>query len=108
MSDHIVWIVLFPMFGAVVCALSGAISKRLCYPAAIYFRWCFLFGHLCILFFRQLNLPFMKSHILGGWSLDLFPRGVGIEFRADLLGALITLVVTGVGLIVTLYSKVLS
>ena len=46
------------------------------------------------------------SYILGGWSLDLYPRGVGIEFRADLLGALIALVVTGVGLIVSLYSKV--
>ena len=46
------------------------------------------------------------SYILGGWTLDLFPRGVGIEFRADLLGALITVVVTGVGLIVSMYSKV--
>ena len=45
------------------------------------------------------------SYILGGWVLDLYPRGVGIEFRADLLGALIVLVVLGVGLIVTIYSK---
>ena len=39
---------------------------------------------------------------LGSRSLS---KGVGIEFRADLLGALIVLVVLGVGLIVTIYSK---
>jgi multicomponent Na+:H+ antiporter subunit D len=45
------------------------------------------------------------SYILGGWTLDSYPRGVGIEFRADLLGALITLIVLGVGLLVAIYSK---
>ena len=57
--------------------------------------------------FQAIESPLHQvSYIQGGWTLDLFPRGVGIEFRADLLGALITLVVTGVGLIVVLYSKV--
>ena len=106
MSDHIVWIVLFPLFGAVVCALSGAISKRLCYPAAILSMVFSVWASVHTLF-QAIESPIHEiSYILGGWSLDLFPRGVGIEFRADLLGALITLVVTGVGLIVTLYSKV--
>ena len=36
---------------------------------------------------------------------DKYPRGVGIEFHADILGILITLVVLGVGLIVAVYSK---
>ena len=106
MSDHIIWIVLFPMFGAVVCALSGAFSKRLCYPAAVFSMVFSVWASVHTLL-QSIQSPVHEiSYILGGWSLDLFPRGVGIEFRADLLGALITLVVTGVGLIVTLYSKV--
>ena len=89
MSDHIVWIVLFPMFGAVVCALSGAISKRLCYPAAILSMVLSVWASVNTLF-QAIESPIHEiSYILGGWSLDLFPRGVGIEFRADLLLSLI-------------------
>ena len=36
------------------------------------------------------------SYVFGGWIIDSFPRGVGIEFRADLMAALITLIVLGV------------
>ncbi len=106
MSDHIVWIVLFPLFGAVACALSGALSKKLCYPISVISMIASVWASVHTLM-QAIESPVHEiSYILGGWSLDLFPRGVGIEFRADLLGALITLVVTGVGLIVTLYSKV--
>ena len=41
----------------------------------------------------------------GGWNADAYPRGVGIEFRADYLGTLIMLVVVGVAFLVALYSK---
>ena len=106
MSDHIVWIVLFPLLGSVVCALSGAISKKICYPASILSMVLSVWASVQTLL-QAIQSPVHEiSYILGGWSLDLFPRGVGIEFRADLLGGLITLVVTGVGLIVALYSKV--
>jgi multicomponent Na+:H+ antiporter subunit D len=106
MSDSIVWIVLFPLFGAVACALGGAISKRICYPVSVLSMIATVWVSIDTLF-QAIECPVHEvSYILGGWSLDLFPRGVGIEFRADLLGALIALVVTGVGLIVALYSKV--
>ena len=35
MSDHIVWVVLFPLFGAVACALAGTWSKKICYPVSV-------------------------------------------------------------------------
>ncbi|MDB3957906.1 proton-conducting transporter membrane subunit [Opitutales bacterium] len=106
MSDSIVWIVLFPLFGAVACALGGALSKKICYPVSVLSMLATVWVSVDTLF-QAIESPVHEvSYILGGWSLDLFPRGVGIEFRADLLGALIALVVTGVGLIVALYSKV--
>ncbi len=106
MTDHIIWILLFPLFGAVLCALSGGLSKKICYPVSIFSMLGSVWASVCTLI-QAIESPVHEvSYILGGWSLDLYPRGVGIEFRADLLGALIALVVTGVGLIVSLYSKV--
>ena len=106
MTDHIIWILLFPLFGAVLCALSGGVSKKICYPVSIFSMLGSVWASVCTLI-QAIESPVHEvSYILGGWSLDLYPRGVGIEFRADLLGALIALVVTGVGLIVSLYSKV--
>ncbi len=106
MTDHIIWILLFPLLGAVLCALSGGLSKKICYPVSIFSMLGSVWASVCTLI-QAIESPVHEvSYILGGWSLDLYPRGVGIEFRADLLGALIALVVTGVGLIVSLYSKV--
>jgi len=106
MSDQIVWILLFPLIGAVLCSLSGVISKKVCYPISVLSMLASVWASVNTLM-QAIESPVHEvSYILGGWSLDLFPRGVGIEFRADILGGLITLVVTGVGLLVTLYSKV--
>ena len=106
MSDQIVWILLFPLIGAVLCSLSGVISKKVCYPISVLSMLASVWSSVNTLM-QAIESPVHEvSYILGGWSLDLFPRGVGIEFRADILGGLITLVVTGVGLLVTLYSKV--
>ncbi len=105
MSDLIVWIVLFPLFGAVFCSLAGAWSRRICYPVAVLSMLGSVWASVETLMQAILSPVHEVSYLLGGWSLDLFPRGVGIEFRADLLGALIALVVTGVGLIVSIYSK---
>ena len=106
MSDSIVWIVLFPLIGAVACALLGSFSKKICYPVSIISMFFSVWASIQTLMEAIDSSDHQVSYILGGWTLDLFPRGVGIEFRADLLGALITLVVTGVGLIVSMYSKV--
>ena len=106
MSDSIVWIVLFPLIGAVACALLGSFSKRICYPVSVLSMVLSVWASIQTLIQAMDSSDHQISYILGGWSLDFFPRGVGIEFRADLLGALITLVVTGVGLIVSMYSKV--
>ena len=106
MSDSIVWIVLFPLIGAVACALLGSFSKKICYPVSIISMFFSVWASIQTLMQTIDSSDHQVSYILGGWTLDLFPRGVGIEFRADLLGALITLVVTGVGLIVSMYSKV--
>lgn len=106
MGDQIVWILLFPLIGAVFCSLSGVISKKVCYPISVLSMLGSVWASVNTLM-QAIESPVHEvSYILGGWSLDLFPRGVGIEFRADILGGLITLVVTGVGLLVTLYSKV--
>jgi multicomponent Na+:H+ antiporter subunit D len=106
MSNSIVWIVLFPLIGAVACALLGSFSKKICYPVSIISMFFSVWVSIQTLMQAIDSSDHHVSYILSGWSLDLFPRGVGIEFRADLLGALITLVVTGVGLIVSMYSKV--
>jgi len=105
-SDSIVWIVLFPLIGAVACALLGSFSKKICYPVSIISMFFSVWASIQTLMQAIDSSDHQVSYILGGWTLDLFPRGVGIEFRADLLGALITLVVTGVGLLVSMYSKV--
>ena len=105
MENAIAWIFIFPLFGAVACALVGMRQSKLCYPISglsmLGATWA---GAETLM--QAVQSPVHEvSYILGGWTLDAFPRGVGIEFRADLLGALITLVVLGVGLIVSLYSK---
>jgi len=106
MSDSIVWIVLFPLLGAVICTLFGTFSKKLCYPVSVLSMALSVWASVKTLIQAMHSSDHQVSYILGGWSLDLFPRGVGIEFRADLLGALIALVVSGVGFIVSLYSKI--
>jgi len=106
MSDSIVWIVLFPLLGAVICTLFGTFSKKLCYPVSVLSMALSVWASVKTLIQAMHSSDHQISYVLGGWSLDLFPRGVGIEFRADLLGALIALVVSGVGFIVSLYSKI--
>ena len=106
MNDPIVWILLFPLLGAVACGLSGSLAVRIAYPLAVMSMAGAAVASALTLV-GALSSPLREvSYVLGSWSMDLFPRGVGIEFRADLLGALIALVVTGVGFLVAVYSKV--
>ena len=106
MENAIAWIFIFPLFGSVFAALAGFVNRKLSYPISVLSMAGATWAGVETL--RQaMNSPEHEvSYILGGWTLDVFPRGVGIEFRADLLAALICLIVLGVGLIVTVYSKI--
>ena len=106
MENAIAWIFIFPLFGSVIAALVGFVNRKLSYPISVLSMAGATWAGVETL--RQaMNSPEHEvSYILGGWTLDVFPRGVGIEFRADLLAALICLIVLGVGLIVTVYSKI--
>ena len=105
MENAIAWILIFPLFGSVACAILGMGNKKICYPIAVLSMAGSLWGGIETL--RQVIASEVHtvSYIFGGWTLDKYPRGVGIEFHADILGILITLVVLGVGLIVSIYSK---
>ena len=92
MENAIAWIFIFPLFGAVACALVGMRQSKLCYPISglsmLGATWA---GAETLM--QAVQSPVHEvSYILGGWTLDAFPRGVGIEFRAELLRAQITLV----------------
>ena len=105
MENAIAWILIFPLFGSVACAILGMGNKKICYPIAILSMAGSLWGGIETL--RQVIASEVHtvSYLFGGWTLDQYPRGVGIEFHADILGILITLVVLGVGFIVAIYSK---
>ena len=106
MSDQIVWIVLFPLLGAVLCSLLGIFNKRFCYSITVLAMVASVWASIDTLMQAMESPVHEVAYFLGGWAVDSYPRGVGIEFRADILGGLIAIVVTGVGLIVALYSKV--
>ena len=104
-ENAIAWIFIFPLFGSVACAILGLWRRSWCYPISVFCMIGSTWAGIETLMQAMDSSAGEVSYILGGWVLDLYPRGVGIEFRADLLGALIVLVVLGVGLIVTIYSK---
>lgn len=105
MGDAIAWIFIFPLLGSVLAALSGFVNRKLAYPISVI-SMVGAFGAGVETLLQAINSSTHEvSYILGGWTLDLFPRGVGIEFRVDILAGLISIIVLGVGLIVTIYSK---
>ena len=106
MENAIAWIFIFPLFGSVFVALAGFFNRKLAYPISVLSMAGATWAGVEVLRQAMDSPNHEVSYLLGGWTLDLFPRGVGIEFRADLLAALIALVVLGVGLIVTVYSKI--
>ena len=105
MENAIAWILLFPLFGAVAAALFGIANRKVCWPIGVLcMTGSFVAGVLTLL--QAIDSPDHEvSYVFGGWIIDSFPRGVGIEFRADLMAALITLIVLGVGLCVAVYAK---
>ncbi len=105
MENAIAWILLFPLFGAVAAALFGMGNRKVCWPIGVLcMTGSFVAGVFTLL--QVIDSPDHEvSYVFGGWIIDSFPRGVGIEFRADLMAALITLIVLGVGLCVAVYAK---
>ncbi len=105
MENAIAWILLFPLFGAVAAALFGMGNRKVCWPIGVLcMTGSFVAGVFTLL--QAIDSPDHEvSYVFGGWIIDSFPRGVGIEFRADLMAALITLIVLGVGLCVAVYAK---
>ena len=105
MENAIAWILLFPLFGAVAAALFGMGNRKVCWPIGVLcMTGSFVAGVMTLL--QAIDSPDHEvSYVFGGWIIDSFPRGVGIEFRADLMAALITLIVLGVGLCVAVYAK---
>ena len=105
MENSIAWIFIFPLFGSVACAILGMKNRKICYLIAVLSLAGSLWAGIETLIQVINSEVHTVSYVFGGWTLDSYPRGVGIEFHADILGILITLVVLGVGLIVSLYSK---
>ncbi len=106
MENAIAWIFIFPLIGSVLVALAGFVNRKFCYPISVLSMAGSCWAGIETLRQAMSSPSHEVSYILGGWTLDLFPRGVGIEFRADILAALIAMIVLGVGLIVTVYSKI--
>ena len=104
-ENSIALIFVFPLFGAVFCALAGRKSRNLCHPIAVASLAGALWGGIETLRRVIASEANEVSYFFGGWNADAYPRGVGIEFRADYLGTLIMLVVVGVAFLVALYSK---
>jgi multicomponent Na+:H+ antiporter subunit D len=104
-ENSIAFIFACPLFGAILCTLLGRTKRHLCHPVTLVSLSGALWGGIETLRRAVASEANEVSYLLGGWTLDAFPRGVGIEFRADLLGTLIMLVVVGVAFLVALYSK---
>ena len=105
MENSIAWILLFPLFGAALCSLLGMANRKFCWPIGVVSMiGSFVAGVMTLI--QAIDSPAHEvSYVFGGWIIDSYPRGVGIEFRADLMAALITLVVVGIGLCVAVYAK---
>ena len=105
MENAIAWIFIFPLIGSVACAILGISNRKVSYPIAVFSMVRSLWAGIETLMQVISSKELIISYLFGGWTLDAYPRGVGIEFHADILGILMTLVVLGVGLIVAFYSK---
>ena len=104
-ENSIAFIFACPLFGSILCILFGRKARHFCHPVAVLSLGGALWGGIETLRCGVASEANEISYLLGGWTLDAFPRGVGIEFRADLLGTLIMLVVVTVAFLAALYSK---
>ncbi|MDA8991276.1 hypothetical protein N9H45_07095 [Opitutales bacterium] len=77
MGDAIAWIFIFPLLGSVLAALSGFVNRKLAYPISVI-SMVGAFGAGVETLLQAINSSTHEvSYILGGWTLDLFPRGGG-------------------------------
>ncbi len=82
MENAIAWIFIFPLFGAVACALLGMVNRKFCNSVAVLSMAGATWAGVETLLQAVASPQAQVSYILGGWTLDLFPRGVGIEFQS--------------------------
>ncbi len=100
-----VLLMLCPLFAAVFCALLGMRWKSVCVPITLLGIGGALYFALEVFFQVRSIDTHQLSYFLGGWNAVDAPRGVGIEYRVDLLNSLVLLVIPGVGLLVALFSR---
>ena len=73
----------FPALRVGFAVLARFVNRKLSYPISVFSMAGATWARETL---RQAmsSSEHEVSYLLGGWTFDLFPRGVGIEFRADL------------------------
>ena len=85
MENSIAWIFIFPLFGSVLCGLLGLANRNACHPISVLCMAGSFWAGVETLLQAVASESKEVSYLFGGWTLDSYPRGVGIEFRADML-----------------------
>lgn len=100
MTEHFpVWIVLIPLFGALLCGLIGMRWPRVCPLIALVGMGMAAAVAAGIL--QRVAEVGEWSYFVGNW---VKPRGIGIELRVDGINALVLTAVAVVGLLVAVFS----
>lgn len=95
-----VFIVLAPLFGALLVILLGMVDRHLCLPVTIGALGAAAVAAIATLV-KVLQAPSCQiSYKLGGWD----PL-VGVEYRIDALSGLVVLAITVIGFLNAIYSK---
>ena len=89
-------IIVVPLLGAPICVVTRRLGQA--FGIALVASW-FSFLCACLLTVRVLAEGTI-SYELGGW-----PPPIGIEYRVDTLNAFVLLIVSGIGAVVTPYSR---
>ena len=77
MDNAIAWIFIFPLLGAVACALLGMGNRKICHPIAVLSMAGATWAGIETLL-QAISSPSSEvSYILGGWTLDSFLAGWG-------------------------------
>ena len=106
MAEHApVLLMVVPLFAAVFCALLGLRWKGFCLPLTIIGLGGALY--FTIIAFLQVTASpdHQISYFLAGWNASDFPRGVGIEYRVDLLNGMVLIMIAAVALLAAIFSK---
>jgi multicomponent Na+:H+ antiporter subunit D len=106
MSEHSpVLLMVCPVFAAVFCVLFGMRNKAVCLPLVLLGLGGSLYFAVDVFYQVQASSSKAISYYLAGWNGTDFPRGVGIEYRVDLLKSLVLMLIPAVGLLAALFSR---